>query len=169
MDELEEYKETIGHLEEALELNRGRGDDYGVVVSLNNLGIVVWERGECGEAKAYFEKSLGLVGDLKSMGESLRRELVVSVLDNLARVRFGSNGLMDDLFGRVLGGGSLEEIGILEGWKSMLDGHSMASRGRWEEAWELVERGERMVEGLGLLRPFRYAWQGVRLVGDRGG
>lgn len=79
MDELEEYKETIGHLEEALELNRGRGDDYGVVVSLNNLGIVVWERGECGEAEAYFEKSLGLVGDLKPLGESLRREFVVSV------------------------------------------------------------------------------------------
>jgi hypothetical protein len=25
-----------------------------------------------------------------------------------------------------------------------------------------------MVEGLGVLRPSRYAWQGVRLVGDRG-
>ena len=60
-------------------MNRGRGDDYGVVVSLNNLGIVVWERGECGEAEAYFEKSLGLVGDLKPLGESLRREFVVSV------------------------------------------------------------------------------------------
>ena len=77
--------------------------------------------------------------------------------------------MVDDLFGHVPGDGSLEEIGILEGWKSMLDGHSIASRGRWEEAWELVERGEKMVEGLRVLRPSRYAWQGVRLVGDRGG
>jgi tetratricopeptide (TPR) repeat protein len=164
-----ELEGALGLLEEALELNRGLGDDYGVAVSLNNLGIVVWERGECGEAEAYFEKSLGLVGDLNLLGESLRRKLVVSVLDNLARVRFGSNGLVDDLFGSVPGDGFLEEIGVLKGWKSMRDGHSTASRGRWEEAWELVERGERMVEGLGVLRPSRYAWRGVRLVGDRAG
>jgi hypothetical protein len=96
-------------------------------------------------------------------------ELIVSVLDNLARVRFGSNGLMDDLFGRVPSGVSLEDVGILNGWKSMLDGHKLASQGRWEEALGLVESGERAIEGLGDLRPYRYAWQGVRLVGDRGG
>lgn len=65
------------------------------------------------------------------------------------------------MFGRVLGGGSLEEVGIPEGWKSMLDGHSMASRGRWGEAWELVERGERMVEGLGVLRARSSGWTGT--------
>jgi tetratricopeptide (TPR) repeat protein len=165
LGELEGAEEDLA---EALEMNREREIDYGVAVSLNNLGIVFWGKGEIAEAEAHFEKSFSLVRDLKPLRGGLKRALLVSVLDNLARVRFGSNGLMDDLFGCVPSGVSLEDVGILNGWKSMVEGHSLASQGRWEEAWELVESGERMVEGLGDLRPYRYAWQGVRMVGDRG-
>ena len=156
-------------LAEALEMNREHEDHYGVAVSLNNLGIVFWEKGDLAEAEAHFEKCLSLVGELKSSGESLRKELATSVLDNLVRVRFCSNGFMDDLLGRLPGGYSLEDIGILRGWMSMLEGHSLASQGRWEEALKLVEAGERVIAGLGDLRPSRFAWQGVRLVGDLGG
>ena len=134
---------------------------------MNNLGIVFSGKGDLAEAEAYFEKCLSLVGDYKPSSESLGKELATSVLDNLARVRFCSNGFIDDLLGRLPGGYSLEDIGILRGWMSMLEGHSLASRGRWEEAWELVEGGERVIMGLGDLRPSRFAWQGVRLVRDR--
>ena len=71
--------------------------------------------------------------------------------------------------GRVPGDCSIEDIGILKGWRLMLEGHSLASHGRWEEALVLVEGGERLIEGLGELRPSRYTWQGVGQVGDRGG
>jgi tetratricopeptide (TPR) repeat protein len=158
-----------GLLTEALDMNQAHEDDYGIAVSLNNLGIVFWGKGDLTEAEAHLEKGLSLVGDHTPSMESLGKELATSVLDNLARVRFCSNGFMDDLLRRLPGGYSLEDIDILRGWMSMLEGHSLASQGRWEEAWELVEAGERVIEGLGDLRPSRFAWQGVRLVGDRGG
>ncbi len=83
-------------------------------------------------------------------------------MENLSRVRFSANASLDDLLEQVEGEKRLKEMGILNGWRTIIEGHRKASEGNWREAVELIETGERMIENVGSPEPNEYVWQNVR-------
>ena len=104
------------------------------------------------------EASLGIVRGMSLPG-GLMVEVVGSVLDNLARVRLGSNRGVEDLV--ELASAFSLEVEALEGWGFLRAGHELAVRGLWEEAHELVARGQR---ALGDSAPSRFVWLSVGVV-----
>ena len=102
-----------------------------------------------------FEEALVLVRGL-GLPRGLMVEIMGSVLDNLARVRLGSNRGVDDLL--ELASEFSLGVGALEGWGFLREGHELAVRGLWDEAHELVVRGRRALGGSG---PSRFVWLSV--------
>ena len=107
------------------------------------------------------DRFLEWVGVARGLGLSrgLMVEMMGSVLDNLARVRLGSNRGVNDLLELA----SEFSLGVeaLEGWGFLREGHELAVRGLWEEAHELVVKGRRALEGSG---PSRFVWLSVGVV-----
>ena len=134
------------------------GDRSGLAACQNNLGVISWWSGDGEGAGVRFEEALGLARGL-GLPRGLMVELIGSVLDNLARVRLGSNRGVDDLLG-VASEFSLE-VEALEGWGFLSEGHELAARGLWEEAHGLVQRGNRI---LGDPDPSRFVWLSVGVV-----
>jgi tetratricopeptide (TPR) repeat protein len=161
---LGEYNLANKALSNVLEAIRENGDEYSLAVALNNMAIILWEQGDMNEAEAYLEKSLELSEGLTLIGDRLRIELLSAVLDNLSQARYYTNGWMEELFSKIPDGVSLEDISILKGWKMMLEARKSVYHKRWEEAWELVEGGERLIENLGHISPSNFTWLDKRMV-----
>jgi tetratricopeptide (TPR) repeat protein len=145
-------------LEKALELQNEIGDNEGLARALNNLGAIHSDRQEYEEARASFEKSLELTRGLK-VDPLLGRELVNMVIENMVRVQFRTNRLIDDLFDYVKDKKTIEEVPVLKGWRTIREGHRTASEGKWAKANELVVQGERLLKALGGVKSSGYAWR----------
>lgn len=153
-----ELVEAGGLLAESLEAMGESGDPYVLAACHINLGVVSWGSGDVEGAGARFEEALGVARGL-GLPRGLMVEILGSVLDNLVRVRLGSNRSVDDLLD-VASEFSLE-VEALEGWGFLREGHELAARGLWGEAHELVQRGQR---ALGDSGPSMFVWLSVGVV-----
>jgi tetratricopeptide (TPR) repeat protein len=151
-----EFVEAGELLDRSLEVLGESGDQYGYAACLNDLGVISWGSEE--GAGERFEEALGFARGLGLPG-GLMVEMMGSVLDNLARVRLGSNRGVDDLL--ELASELSLEVEALEGWGFLREGHELAARGLWGEAHELVVRGRRALGGSG---PSRFVWLSVGVV-----
>jgi len=155
-----------GNLEKAGEfLNKSlkaeNGDNIWVAASLNNLGVVSYSHGDSSKAMKHFEKSWGLT-QKSALPDGPREELLKAILENLAKVRLALNLGVDDLLEET------EKLSIkieaLEAWRLLKEGHRLASKGRWNEAHELVLRGEKVLGGA----PSKFVWISVGMVDEIG-
>jgi hypothetical protein len=89
------------------------------------------------------------------------RELIIAVLENLSRIRMAANEPLDDLC-EYMDSRSIE-VDALKGWRLMRQGHLLASKGLWNEAWMMTERGDRALGCRGALAPTRFVWSSIGL------
>jgi tetratricopeptide (TPR) repeat protein len=147
---------------ESLESSSRAGNGYVIAASLNNHGVTDSLMGNRADAVKRFEKALESTDDLEFQAEQ-ERELIVAVLENLSRIKIAANESLDDLCEYV--DGRSVEVDVLEGWRLMRRGQSLASKGLWNEAWMMTERGERAVGCSGELAPTRFVWSSIGLNG----
>ena len=72
-----------------------------------------------------------------------------------------ANEPLDDLCEYV--DGRPVEVDALEGWRLLKKGQSLASKGLWNEAWMMMERGERTLGCREDLAPTSFVWTSVGL------
>ena len=145
---------------ESLETSSRTGNGYVIAASLNNSGVVDSLMGNRADAVRRFEMALEPTDDLEPQGEQ-ERELIVAVLENLSRIRMAANEPLDDLCEYV--DGRSVEVDALEGWRLMRRGQSLASKGLWNEAWMMMERGERALGCDWSLAPTSFVWSSIGL------
>jgi hypothetical protein len=55
------------------------------------------------------------------------------------------------------------DVDVLEGWRLVRKGQSLASKGLWKEARMMTGRGERALGCMGELAPTRLVWSSIGL------
>ena len=69
-----DYEQAKKYTEESLDIRKEVGDNYGIVVSVNNLGCISFHQGDYDRAKKYFGESLAInkeIGDKKVIAASM--------------------------------------------------------------------------------------------------
>ena len=145
---------------ESLKSSSLTGNGPVMAASMNNRGVVDSVMGNRADAEKGFERALESTGDLELQTEH-ERELIVAVLENLSKIRMAANEPLDDLCEYAIG--NSVEVDVLEGWRLMRRGQSLASKGLWNEAWMMTERGERAFGCKGELSPTRFVWSSIGL------
>jgi tetratricopeptide (TPR) repeat protein len=144
--------------EESLALRRELGDKRGIAASLNNLGLVMQERGDYDESRALHEESLVL---RREFGDTLG---IASSLGNLGLVAQGRGDYDSarDLYQESLT--IRRELGDKAGMAELFNhlGSVAQKQGDYDAAHDLYE------QGLALSKELGYTWSTALLLSNLG-
>jgi len=157
-----EFEKSISSLNSALRVHEENEDNIKVIGTLNNIAVTTSESGNISDAEKYLTTALHEIQQVKNAGGRVSGGYVLAVLDNMAKLRFRLNSLIDDLFGYVDQDMDISSIRVMNGWWTIKKGYEMVEKGNFSRASELITEGEKMMNDGGVFALSHSIWQNLK-------
>ena len=163
---LNKFDKAFSSLNTALEGHMANDDTVSMIGTLNNLAVAASGEDRIQDSEGYLDKALQEIAGINKTGGSVNKQHVHSVLDNMGKIRFRMNHLIDDLFSVLGKDTKYDDIDILKGWQTIKRGYEMAEAGNWEKAYELISSGEKLMNEGDFTELSSVIWQNMEVEGN---